>query len=431
MWEEIFDGLNSPDDHEKRTAWHTLRHAIHGGNANPQQQHLLQLLEQLNAEETFDTWKLGVNVLLSHLVQGSAPHATPVSAASPQQGGLAQWFWDLFRRPTIVLRIYDHLRRRDEDAVTELARLLPLHEFRQTRFIRVPTENPPWDQLLRHEETVCIVGRIGIFGEDSVALFDTKSTQFDFPPQLKPDSIMPGKSDPDDFHRICERRDGRVVERPTAVYSTSIDERDRVDYGLIQRYYQPEKRRHVVVLAGNSRLGTLGTIQFLAGLSEHRIPLPNGGLSERDTLEILVRVRAPKSPQPFGWSADTPTAECVLAGRKHRWFPDVRCWGPQRLLVKMVDGEPSEVYVNEVGKRAVFGRGSDMVYFIYALREQTEQGTPGRRVSGEDWGDYAGVARSVLHRNTVYRQRLSNLQGAVGVNDDASEVILRTPIELV
>ena len=152
MWEEIFDGLNSPDDHEKRTTWHTLRQAIHGGNANPQQQHLQQLLERLDNEETFDTWKLGVNVLLSHLVQGTGPHATPVSAGVPQQGGLAQWFWDLFRRPTIVLRIYDHLRRRDEDAVTELARLLPFHEFRQTRFIRVPTENPPWDQLLRHEE---------------------------------------------------------------------------------------------------------------------------------------------------------------------------------------------------------------------------------------------------------------------------------------
>ncbi|REJ72818.1 MAG: hypothetical protein DWQ34_06985 [Planctomycetota bacterium] len=431
MWDELFESLDSPDEQKRRAAWLTLREAIRAGSADPDEQHLSRLLEELIAEERSDTWRQGVHALLAHLLQSGGRQGREVPAAGVPRGGLARWFWDLFREPTIVLRIYDSLRRRDEDAVTELARLLPFPEFRQTKFIRVPTEKPLWDQLLRRDETVCIVGRIGIFGEEAVELFDTRSTQFFFPTQLKPQSIKPGRIDPDDFHRIRERRDGKVIERRSAIYATSVDERDRVDYGLIQRYYQPDKRRHVVVLAGNSRLGTLGTILYLAGLWEQRIPLPNGGLSERDTLEILIRVRAPKSPQPFGWSADTPTAQCVLAGREHRWFPDVRSWGPQRLVVKMVDDEPSEVYENGPGRRPVFGRGSDLVYFIYALWERTEQGTPGRRVSVDDWGDYQDVAHRVLHQVPAYRQRLNKLRGAVGVNDSTSEVRLRVPIELV
>jgi hypothetical protein len=305
MWDDIREKLNSRNASLRRTGWYRLLRESTKDQFALSAAQIKQLHECRWKEDDMEVWRAAVNVMLELPL-----HNRSKDAETSPWDSLGNWLWDPFKDPSLVFRVLDpRSRRRDEDAVILLARHLSRREFPHTEFLRIPLDKPLWGEVLENRpcQALCIVGRLGLFGDHAVQFWSKKDTRFRFISEHRPDGLPWGKVDPR-FHCICERISASGEEGYSPAYPTTEQNGQRTDYGLVQRYevLYKTKKVCVVVCAGASSLGTFAAVQWAADqsvgrhLNEALIPLPERVRAD-STLEALLEVTADLSPSANSW----------------------------------------------------------------------------------------------------------------------------------
>ncbi|HUG93203.1 MAG TPA: hypothetical protein VML55_20345 [Planctomycetaceae bacterium] len=432
MWDEIWQLLGSTEPRNRALGWTTLQNRITAGDLAPRQEDIVRLLAHFHAEIQDPVRRAAVAGLITlTALRGVENVAQAASAATHVEACLLS----PFQHSSVACRGFDAIRHRDEDAMIALARLLSDREFPNTEFIRIPLDDPQWTERLdHHPHAVCLVGRPGIFGERAVEEFYTAATRFYFPQQVRPPDLGPGEIDPQRFHRIQERRGGTDTDR---AFCTTQNADRRTDFAVLQRYYQRTKRRHVLLLAGCSTLGTLGAVHFLRELGRIPIPLPAGGIGERATIEALVQVSAPLCDHASQWKPDKDIHLVrLIVDDRLEWFPAPDGGGewlsrtPDRIFIERdADGRGTNVYIDEPHGRPTFHDRSEAVRAVDLIASATE-GRPGNTVEVSQLD--AGNSLGKLLKSPVNRQRIhKKLSGAISANRDFSLLTLNVPIEIV
>ncbi len=349
MWDEIDRLLRGIDEETRRQGWQRL-HSVVTANHLPGPAELRRFLDRLRSEDDDDNWRIGVAALLRAAVERAAPAG---EESPPRDATLGEWLWGPFRRDSQVLRVVDpQQRKRDEDAVIVLARHLALREFPRTRFERVHPGAADWDLVRATCGAVCVVGRLGLYGEHALTHWKKTDLRFNFVSDFRPPDLKPGQLDGERYHCIRER----IGSEPANArrYPTEDREGERIDHGLVQRYVVTYRAYSLVVLhcAGGSSLGTLGAVQWAAGdirpegqdAEKDRIP-PAPGLGPSSRLEALVRVTAQQTPYPASWRG--ARAELVsLYADDHVWSAREGRWvekGPEEITLILAEDDRSQV----------------------------------------------------------------------------------------
>lgn len=424
MTEEFWARLSAHSENVRRLAWDSLQTTLTDHHIGLSRHDLSRLLLLLRNENAPAVRQSAVEALLSAaLLQDRQLDDTRLS-------GLARWFWKPFHSPTTVIRAIEVDRRRDEDAVIELARGLSRDEFPETVFVRVPLPDPAWNERLEFPTNCCFVGRLEIFGTAAIREFGSDATRFYFPDKTRPADLCPGALDPEHYHRIHQRRGDREVG---ASFRSSEDGEQRTDYAVVQRYFQPEKQRIVFLLAGNSTLGTLAAVDWAVSLQDQQVPLPVEHLDPHETLEALIEVSAPVVNHPWQWQPKRPHLLRLLVGNNHEWYEKRGEWGPPLsdmiLIQRNSRGSAVEVFANDATGAPIFRKSSEIVRFIDLLYRETS-GQSGCTVAGG-----ASVSDPVWRKvtgNATLRKRVhDNLPGAIDISLDPPRVTLNVPIEVV
>ena len=416
MIDAFWGDLKSGSENRRRNGWRALQTALMEEQFGLTHRDILRLLDRLREETEPNVQQAGLEALLSSALLRDR------HAADGRHSGLARWFWSPVKLPTAVFRAIEVDRRRDEDAVIELARSLPHRDFRNTVFLSVPLEDPRWQERLDFPKSCCFVGRLEIFGDEAIREFGSDALRFYFPRKDRPPRLKPGALDPKRYHRIHQRRNDRDVGRPLL---SAEEGGRRTDYALVQRYYQPQKQRTVVLFAGSSTLGTLGAVIWAVSLQDQQIPLPKNGLREHDRLEALIEVSAPVVEHPWQWQPETPRLLRLIAGNRLEWYESRREWGrpPTDLILIKRDSRirAAGVFANEVSGTPTFREGSEMFQFIDLLYKATE-GRPGRTVKSRD-----NLWEKVTTNPTLRKRLRESLPEAISV--DPPQVTLHVPVE--
>jgi hypothetical protein len=420
MLEEFWRHQESAAPTERASAWSVLHTLLSQEQIDPPLRELMRMVQRLRDETDSAARLRAIETLLaSALLRTRGRRIRPT--------GLAKWFWQPFRQPAAVFRAIEAERHRDEDAAIELARVLTRRDFPKTEFIRLPLADPRWQERLDLPRTCCFVGRLEIFGDQAIDAFRSSGTRFFFPDRDRPPDLAPGALDPRRFHRIHQRRNGRVLDPP---FPSREERGRRTDYALVQRYFQADRKRHVFVFAGNSTLGTLGAVFWAAGLQDQHIPLPDKDFDANESFEVLLEVAAPVVEHPWQWQPDQIRPVRMLAGKAHEWFESLQAWGrpsTDLILIKHNNqGEAVEIYADEPAGPAVFRNRGTQVRFIESLFHKSGgkagQSVPANRFANEQaWKD--------LCAKPVLRKRLrEHLPGAITISSDPPLVTLNVPI---
>jgi len=263
----------------------------------------IDALLELLAEEEFETVQHEAHLALIALQnvpsEVSAPAPPQVSQASPAvDQSLLKWLWDPFARESIVLSTTScDYRRRDEAAGIYLGRQLCHHQFSKTKFSQIPVYAESWQEKFIDSQykAVCLLGRLGLYGECAVKNLAYPQGRFYFLTHKRPAGTTTELDE--QFHCLVERTDPHKKE----YYRTLEKDGVRTDYALVQRYTVRVNSRSIVVVlcAGASSLGTLAAARWatfdLGQSVDHRprklIPAPDK-ISSDSCLEALLEVRA-------------------------------------------------------------------------------------------------------------------------------------------
>lgn len=422
MNDDFWSSLMNGTENERRRTWESLQTGITYHHVSLLRHDLLRLLRALHSETAASVRQVALESLLSACLLRD-----PLGGDT-RHTGLARWFLKPFHSPTAVFRAIDADRRRDEDAVLELGRVLSSHEFPETVFVRIPLSDPRWRERVELTKTCCFVGRLEVFGIEAVREFGSDSTRFYFPDRARPKDLEPGTLDPLRYHRIHQRRGSRDVG---PAFRSTEDGEQRTDYALVQRYFQPEEQRLVFLLAGNSTLGTLGAVNWAVSLQDQQIPLPDEHLDSHETLEALVEVSAPIVEHPGQWQPKKLRLLRLLVGNDHEWYEERRAWGPPLTDVILIRrdsrGMAVEVFANDASASPVFRQSSEIVRFIDRLYRETN-GEAGRSVPGALPDP---VWQKVFGTSTLRRRVHDNLPGAIEISLDPPRVNLNVPIQMM
>jgi hypothetical protein len=217
---------------------------------------------------------------------------------------LADWLFEPFREDaragnhlSLVLSVCHEHYLRDVQAQVEIARLLPLGQYRHTEFRHVPEKHPDWSGL-GQAPGVCFIGR--------PLMFQNCKLLEHFPKDLRFSIVPPESGKKEDFHCVAQNRPNAGPFR----YNTVEEEgAHRHDYAIIQRFTIKFGGRDVVVLviAGGSSLGTLGAARWISSYGWSRATrdrfarIAGLGTLDRGTrfealIEVTARVHKPARP---------------------------------------------------------------------------------------------------------------------------------------
>lgn len=267
MRRKFLERLASPLRAERLRAWNELHlepTASHGVLSPADRQQLAKILA---AEDDDGVHRTGVNVLLGFSCcacdqPGRATHKAEPAAACERS--LDDWLSSDLRKATAVFRASERAySRRDSDAVESLARRLPFTDFPLVHFHPLPLREDGWRQIATEHpyETICVVGRLGLLGQQAVADLQNPQARFRFIQQFPPPTYKPGAV-LKEYHVIQEYDQDRLLRE----YFTEDTADSRTDYGIVQRYPLYVHTHNVTVLlcAGSSSLGTVGAARWLA-----------------------------------------------------------------------------------------------------------------------------------------------------------------------
>lgn len=235
------------------------------------------------------------------------------------------WFWGSLMSPSIVFRAWEKHRRRDEDAMFNLARFLSFESYPDVQFQRVPLESFDWGEALKsHLSTVVFIGRLGMYGESATEHF-SRENWYRFLSDERPEDLGLDELDPR-YHRICAL-DEQETDEPQYLTHEDEEKAIRTDYGLVQRYTVPYQGGRITVIGlwGCSTLGTLGAVRWAIDLEKNTDPLPNADLKADTTLEALIKVRADTCNYPYTWNPEPVQLEELHIGHE-QWNVDKKCW---------------------------------------------------------------------------------------------------------
>jgi hypothetical protein len=433
MWDEEIGGyLGSSEKRDRSIGWRAVERLAVESPALLGAEERRRLQELVRAETDPDLWRRGVTVLVT---LPPLPGALPPGAPGP--GALADWLWAPFRQPSVVLRGVDSARRRDEEAVIDLARQLSRRDFPHTTFLSVNLRDPQWEKTLGSHaaRAFLVVGRLGLYGPRVRELLGAPDLRFIFCDGERPAHLRRGQLDPV-FHAVSER--GR--RQP---YRTAEDEEVRTDYGVVQRYpvtYQ-DKEVIVVVVAGPSSLGTLGAARWAAGtlaepdLRGRLIPAPPKA-GTASVLEALVSVRARKDPYPQEWQPMQWDLVGLYADES-KWCPAEGCWYPvppqEITVVRGPEGARQQPTVLFDGARSGFRSTEDnsnlrLLVSICELAAQAE-GRPASlaALAQRVWPGGGGDLNRV--RSRLFQLKQIHLGEALYVNDSTVTLLARVRFE--
>jgi hypothetical protein len=186
-------------------------------------------------------------------------------------------------------------KRRDAEAVQHVARRLSFKDSPATDFRPLPVGEKGWQEFTTTEpvEAICVVGRLGLLGQEAVAVLENREARFRFVQQERAKGVLTDTVR--QSYHIHEYVDGRNVNE----YRPLDRPGGRTDYGIVQLYRKFVGTRHVTVLlcAGCSSLGTMGAALWLArdlgrptDTADGRTPIPQPpSLGPHPTMEALVR----------------------------------------------------------------------------------------------------------------------------------------------
>jgi hypothetical protein len=265
-----------------------------------------RLLSLQSNETAYEVWRTAANTISEAFLRMSKT-VEPPAPGQLVLDGLGGWLWRDFRKTSRVLRVADPERlRRDEDAVIEIARFLPLEYLTEFTSVDPASGFTPLLADFDAVEALCFVGRLCLYGEDAVKTWCvTKRTpRFLFGMDFRPDGLAQGVLHPQ-YHSVVLNA-GEADPEP--LYRTTQTDHSRTDYGVIRRYVVDwgGRCRVVIHIAGCSSLGTLGAAHFAActlckhGASGKPLPLPPQ-VDEQSHLEALVEVTADTRCSELGW----------------------------------------------------------------------------------------------------------------------------------
>ena len=229
-----------------------------------------RLAEILSEEADEGVFQRGCASMLGLSCSRCAQCATQVSAAeTPSENTLDAWLLNDFRKKSAIFRASEPGNdRRDADAVESLGRWLPYKGFPSTNVYALPKSEDSWQDIVTKQtlDTICFVGRLGLFGKRTVEQLENRGARFRFLRHFPPPSYRPG-GELEKYYVIQEFDGDRLVKQ----YHTEDTDGVRTDYGIVQRY--PIEWTHCITMllcAGLSTLGTGGTANWIA----HDLALP-------------------------------------------------------------------------------------------------------------------------------------------------------------
>ena len=331
--DELLDQLGNPNPEKREEAWDRVHRILISGRTNMPNEIMRKLLDLKSLEEVYRVFRAADRALSAVMLReppvvppGPPPAAdaeppAPKAQAEPAREKtkaprsrvlinsegirLCDWFCQPFCGPSLVVRVADpEKRRRDEEAVIELARRLGWKECPSARFVRVGLGEFALPVKELEVDGVCFVGRLGLYGPQAVFSWSMENTRFRFGREDRPDWLQPGHLDREKYHVVLEDlRDDDPLR-----YETDERNNKRTDYGLIQSYvvWLNNRQIRVVVCAGSSSLGTLaatywaGHDLFLANQEGKFMMLPKRVKAD-SCLEALVKVTADSSRSTYTW----------------------------------------------------------------------------------------------------------------------------------
>jgi hypothetical protein len=425
MWETLERDLTSPDKKDRLVGWRSvgqLRNVAPALLSPEQRQRLLDLFAE---ESDPDVWRVAVTALLRLPPPAEAGDRGLGAVVPPGEGALLDWLWSPFHQASVVLRGVDSARRRDEEAVIDLARQLSRRDFPHTTFLSINLRDPQWEKTMgaHAARAFLVVGRLGLYGPRVRELLGGADLRFTFCDGDRPGHLRRSQLDPV-FHAVSER--GR--RQP---YRTAEAGEERTDYGVVQRYpitYQ-DKEVIVVVIAGASSLGTLGAARWAArtlaepDLKGKLVPAPPKAGTE-SVLEALVTVRARKDPYPQEWQPMQWDLVALYADES-KWCPADGCWYPvppqEITVVRDPEGAGRPPTVLFDGVRAGFRSTEDnsnlrLLVSICELAGPSEgRAVPLAVLAQRVWPGGAGDLNRV--RSRLFQLKQIHLGEALYVND--------------
>ncbi len=299
----------------RKEGWDSLRDNFRKNRCSIHRDVFMHLLELSYGEKelsvrsaAFHTILAGIPQLVHRLRDGESPAvATPQEpSTTPTSGGLGEWLWSPLHQQSLVLQVADrHRLRRDEDAAIELARHLGRSGFPRTHFGRVIGGFAPVMADLEGTAAICFVGRLSLYGERAVVIWDLPDAKprYRFGGGFSSERLAKGLLDPE-YHAFVQddERTGETWIRAEDANGV------RTDYGLVRRYMVSWNGQWFVVIqvAGCSSLGTLAAACFAAntlfqpGRNGGLVPVPPGIKCE-SRLEAFVRAKADLADSEIGW----------------------------------------------------------------------------------------------------------------------------------
>lgn len=337
MKREIIDLLQSDDPSERNRGWKKLHIDCTLSQKPITQAQRERLVALLMHERDVHVWRIGITVMSGLPREADLPRTRQAAddqteIKADQDPTLASWLWHPFKSQSAVFGLLDRdHRRRDEVSLIHMSPYFCGHSFPTTEInLRHGDDPRGWDPLLRAKryESMCFVGRIGIFGEEAVRRWGNQDCRFGFLMQKRPRNVPLGTLHKK-YHCITEM----LPDGTLAYHQSKDDVKQRLDFGLVQRYLVKDGNRRVVVVncAGGSALGTLAAtiwgikdLKEALGLGAQPICTPPG-LNEESQLEALVHVAADNTG--YEWQPRKIELRKLYAGR-HVWSDDDRGWKP-------------------------------------------------------------------------------------------------------
>jgi hypothetical protein len=435
--QKLVESLSHPNPQVRVTAWHNLGQVfrVTPGSASTG---LVSRLLSLQFHETDQhVWRTAANTISEAFLRMDRTAPVP---SEPELDGLGEWLWSDFREPSRVLRVADPERlRRDEDAVIEIARSLPLAEFPRTEFVCVdPGGFAPLLADLEDIKALCFVGRLCLYGAEAAKSWGvTEIPKYRFGMDSRPPGLPSGELHPE-YHSVRTHAGGSGAEQR---YKTTQIRDTRTDYGLVRRYVVQwgGRCRVVIHIAGCSSLGTLGATHFAAntlfqrGMDGNRLPLPPR-LGQKSQLEALVQVTANVRRSELGWRLNELKLLDLRTG-EFDWDQDEYCWHrPTYDLITLVfpDDSAKRAYRDNerrveilVDNRPARFRGSSenrrLCLALVVLASSRDGHIELDQLAEDTWIWKDGARKSIAH----VKSRLSSLQRHLGRSLDVDETSCR------
>jgi hypothetical protein len=387
-----------------------------------------KLAELLVHEEDEGVFRFGVISLLGcSCCDGSVPRrpvGKPRQGSVPRELSLHDWFWSEFLKPSAVFRATEQgYGRRDSDAVERLARRLSYKDFPLVNFQPLPLHEDGWRQITTEQayDTICIVGRLSLYGDRAINLLQYPKARFRFRRQKPPPQYQKGEQ-LRAYYCLQEFDGERLVDE----YFTEDVQRVWTDYGIVQRYplFLGTRTITVILCAGASTLGTVGAAQWVARdlgslqYSTTSVPttLPKD-IGPRSCLEALIRTTGDSTASIWRPSG----SELVALYLDHyRWSMRDLHWQrmkrPEITLV-MQGGKAVSLLID--GQEAKVHAGSQNFHLATRLVLLASQNTQGLvdieelARAREIWGGHKQNPSKVRQRLHNFEQRV--FQGALSI----------------